>query len=58
MGNQQEKRSVWDDITEGVRDIAEAIGRLLNPDRQPKQAPVPIPVRPNPPLPQRRPRQS
>lgn len=57
MGKQQGKRNFWDELAEGVRDVAEALGRLLNPDGQSKRAPVPIPVRPNPPLPQRRRRQ-
>lgn len=57
MSKEQGKRSLWDDVVEGVRDVADALGRMLNPDRQPKRAPVPIPIRANPPLPQRRPRQ-
>ena len=54
MTKQQDKPSLWDDLVEGAREVAEALGRMLNPDQQPKRVPVPIPVRSNPPTPQRR----
>jgi len=49
MSKQQDKPSLWDDLVEGAREIAEALGRMLNPDQQPKRVPVPIPVRSTPP---------
>jgi len=44
--NNQE-RTLWDDIVELGRDLIENIDGLLNPDKQRKPAPVPVPVRNN-----------
>jgi hypothetical protein len=45
----KDKRSVLDDIADGVADgvrgLAEAIDRLLNPDSRKQRALVPVPVR-------------
>ena len=54
----KDKRSVLDDIADGVADgvrgLAEAIDRLLNPDSRKRRALVPVPVRPQPQRPTRR----
>jgi hypothetical protein len=51
----KEKRSVLDDLADGVRGLIDEIDRLLNPEkRAPQRALVPIPVRPTPPRPTRR----
>jgi len=47
----KDKRSILDEIAEGVADgvrgLAEAVDRLLNPERRkPQRALVPVPVRP------------
>ncbi|MBC7811474.1 MAG: hypothetical protein H7175_10015 [Burkholderiales bacterium] len=47
----KDKRSVLDDIADGIADgvrgLAEAIDRLLNPEsRKPQRALVPVPIRP------------
>ena len=43
MANQ--KRTILDDIYDGARRVMEDLQRLLNPDQQRRQAPVPVPVR-------------
>jgi len=51
------KRSIWDDLVELGRDIADKIDEALNPhkkERKPVRVPVPIPLR-NPNHPQNNP---
>jgi hypothetical protein len=49
------KRTLWDDLADAARELADALERLVNPDRARQQrAPVPVPVRRDPPLPPRR----
>ncbi|MCU0475324.1 MAG: hypothetical protein MUC99_04290 [Anaerolineae bacterium] len=55
MAGQRQKRTLWDDLADAAREVAETLGRVLNPRREPERAPVPIPVRANPPYPRRRP---
>ncbi len=44
------KRTIWDDLAEVGREIAEQIGEILNPDqKRRKPARVPVPVHKNPP---------
>lgn len=45
----QQKRTIWDDITELGREIMESLDEVLNPEKKRKPARVPIPVRQNPP---------
>ena len=40
-----QKPDLIDDIVEGVRRLFEDLERLLNPEKEQKRAPVPIPVR-------------
>ncbi|MCU0463820.1 MAG: hypothetical protein MUF38_04550 [Anaerolineae bacterium] len=54
MAGQQEKRSLWDDLMEGAREVVEALGRIFNPERRPQRVPIPIPVSRDPRYPQRR----
>ena len=43
----KKQRSIWDEIIELGREIAEKLDEMLNPDKQAKPVPVPIPVRRN-----------
>ncbi|GIK30078.1 MAG: hypothetical protein IT298_05850 [Chloroflexi bacterium] len=54
MTTRQEKRNMLDDLVEGVREIFEALERLLNPGKHPKPQPIPVPVRSKPPRPEPR----
>ena len=43
----KKERSIWDDINELGREIAEKIDEMLNPHKRRQAVPVPIPIRPN-----------
>jgi hypothetical protein len=40
----KKQRTIWDDITELGREIAEKLDELFNPDKGTKPVPIPVPV--------------
>ena len=47
-GRKRQKRSVLDDIVEGMRRLLEDLDTLLHPEKIRRPVPVPVPVRPDP----------
>lgn len=43
----KKQRSIWDDIAELGREIADKVDEMLNPDKRRKPVRVPVPVRTN-----------